>query len=451
MRDFTKGDVGAHVLQLSAFIALTAFFQTLYLVVDMYFVGRLGKEAVAGVAVAGNLTFIVLAVSQMIGVGTTTLVSHAAGRKDPQHAALVFNQSLVLSVLVGAVFYAVAMSLRTRYATALCADAATARMAGDYLFWFIPAMALQFTMVGMSAALRGTGNFKPGMIVQTATLVLNMALAPFLIFGWVTHRPLGVAGAALATLISVAAGTVWLALYFRPEKSHLQYTPRDWKPRLDVWRKLLGVGLPAGGEFALMAVYLLIVYSISRPFGAAAQAGFGIGLRILQAGFMPVVALGFAVAPVAGQNFGARQPHRVRNTFKSAVLMSIGVMVLFALLCHVAPDVMIRQFSSDAQVIAVGDEYLRIVSWNFVASGIVFVASSMFQALGNTLPPLLTSFVRIVAVSIPAVLMSRMPGFELRWLWYLTVASVTLQMLMNLLLLRREFRLRLNYEAAPAA
>jgi Na+-driven multidrug efflux pump len=126
-------------------------------------------------------------------------------------------------------------------------------------------------------------------------------------------------------------------------------------------------------------------------------------------------------------------------------------MVLFGTLCHIAPASMIRQFSSDAQVIAVGDEYLRIVSFNFVASGIVFVASSMFQAIGNTLPPLLTSFVRILAVSIPAVVMSRMPGFELRWLWYLTVASVTLQMLMNLLLLRREFRLRLSFEPAPAA
>src|SRR5207249_6513672 len=127
--------------------------------------------------------------------------------------------------------------------------------------------------------------------------------------------------------------------------------------------KMLGIGLPAGAEFALMAVYLFVVYTVARPFGAEAQAGFGIGQRIIQAGFMPVVALGFAVAPVAGQNFGARFPDRVRETFRSAVGLGVSVMVVFALLCHVAPAAMVRVFSSDPQVVTVGDEYLRIASW----------------------------------------------------------------------------------------
>src|SRR5207249_2326108 len=162
---------------------------------------------------------------------------------------------------------------------------------------------------------------KPGMVVQTATVILNMVLAPFLIFGWITHHPLGVAGAALATFIAVAAGTCWLVLYFLPKDVFLKFMPADWKPQVGLWAAILKIGLPAGAEFALMAVYLFIVYAVSRPFGTAAQAGFGIGLRIVQAGFMPVVALGFAVAPVAGQNFGARQAQRVRDTFRSALLL----------------------------------------------------------------------------------------------------------------------------------
>src|SRR5439155_4159315 len=197
-----------------------------------------------------------------------------------------------------------------------------------------------------------------------------MLLAPILIFGWVTHHPLGVAGAALATLIAVAAGTCWLVLYFLPKDVFLRFVRADWRPQLGLWAAILKIGLPAGAEFALMAVYLFIVYAVSRPFGTAAQAGFGIGLRIVQAGFMPVVALGFAVAPVAGQNFGARQAQRVRDTFRSALLLSTGVMLLFALLCHVAPAAMVRLFSRDPQVLSVGDEYLRIVSWNYMASGI---------------------------------------------------------------------------------
>src|SRR5688500_10596499 len=185
---------------------VTMVFQTLYFLVDLFWVGRLGKEAVAGVGVAGNVMFIVLALTQMIGVGTTTLVSHAAGSKDHDRARLVFNQALVFSAAAGAAFFALAMSLRDTYATGLSADAATARLAAEYLLWFIPAMALQFPMIVMASSLRGTGNFKPGMVVQTATVILNLVLAPVLIFGWGTGRPMGVGGAALATLIAVAVG-----------------------------------------------------------------------------------------------------------------------------------------------------------------------------------------------------------------------------------------------------
>jgi putative MATE family efflux protein len=451
MHDLTTGSISRHLLKTTSFMLVTMLFQTLYYLVDLYWVGRLGKEAVAAVGISGNLMFIVLALTQMLGVGTTTLVSHAAGRKDREHALLVFNQALVLSVLAGAAFFVIAMALRNAYARGLAADAVTAARAGEYLQWFVPAAALQFALISMGAALRGTGNFKPGMVVQAATVILNMILAPFLIFGWVTHHPLGVAGAALATFISIAVGSVWLLFYFRPGVTALEFMPANWKPQVGLWGSLLRIGLPAGAEFALMGIYLFVVYVISRPFGAAAQAGFGIGMRVLQAGFMPVVALGFAVAPVAGQNFGARRPERVRETFQTAVLMAAGVMALFAVLCHLAPAAMIRIFSSDPEVIAVGDEYLRIVSWNFVASGVVFVCSSTFQAMGNTIPALMSSFARVAVVVVPTILLSRVPGFHLRWIWYMTVASVTLQMILSLLLIRLEFRSRLELPApAPA-
>src|SRR5687767_2795933 len=186
MKDLTKGSVSAHLVQTASFMLVTMVFQTLYFLVDLYWVGRLGKEAVAAVGVAGNLQFIVLAVSQMLGVGATTLVSHAAGQRDHERALLVLNQAQVLSMLIGGLFFIVAMALRLPYVNSLSADAATAAMAADYLLWFIPAMALQFAMVAMASALRGVGNFKPGMVVQSATVIVNILLAPVLIFGWGT-------------------------------------------------------------------------------------------------------------------------------------------------------------------------------------------------------------------------------------------------------------------------
>ena len=446
MQDLTTGSVTRHLLKTTSFMLVTMVFQTLYFLVDLYWVGRLGKEAVAGVGIAGNLNFIVLGISQMLGVGITTLVSHAAGRKDRDQALLVFNQTQVLSVLVGLIFFAVGMAIRVPYVNALGADARTAQLASDYLLWFIPAMSLQFAMVAMGAALRGTGNFKPGMIVSTASVILNIVLAPFLIFGWVTGRPFGVAGAAISSLVAIGMASVWLTFYFLPRDSYLKFVFADWKPRIGLWKKTLGIGLPAGAEFALLAVYLFFVYIVSRPFGSAAQAGFGIGMRIVQAGFMPVVALGFAVAPVAGQNFGARRAERVLSAFRSAVAMAAGVMLLLTIICRLAGAQLVGVFSSDPQVIAVGAEYLRIVSWTFAASGVIYVGSSMFQALGHTLPALVASFSRIALVAIPAFVLSRLPGFQLHWIWYLSVGAVLVQLALNLLLLRREFRRRLRFE-----
>lgn len=451
MQDLTQGSIPGNIVKMSSFMFVTMIFQTLYFLVDLYFVGRLGKEAVAAVSVAGNLMFIVLALSQMIGVGTTALVSHAVGAKDKARALLVFNQSQVMAAIVGLLFLIVGLALMGAYSSTLAADAQTARLAESYLYWFIPAMALQFAMVATGAALRGVGNFRPGMIVSTATVIINMLLAPFLIFGWGTGFAMGVAGAALASFIAISIGVVWLTIYVIKHEQYLQFAPRDWKPQVPLWGNMLKIGLPVGVEFALMAVYLFIIYGVSRPFGAAAQAGFGIGLRVVQAFFLPVVALGFAVAPVAGQNFGARQADRVRKTFTEGAKMATALMIAAAIACHSAPQAMIGFFSKDPMVIAVGEEYLRIISFNFIASGIIFVSSSMFQGLGNTVPPMLSSFLRILLLAIPTLLLAQAPGFNLRWVWYLSVASVTLQMCANLILLFREFDKRLNFAPEPTS
>lgn len=445
MQDLTTGSLTGHLLKTTGFMLVSMIFQTLYVLVDLYWVGRLGTDAVAAVGLAGNLTFIVLAATQMLGVGTTTLVAHATGRRDQARANLVFNQSQVLSICVGTLFLILAFLTQGPYAGALSANADTRRLALDYLLWFIPSLALQFGLIAMASALRGTGHFKPGMIVQTATVILNIVLAPVLVFGWGTGIAFGVAGAALATLIAIVIGVVWMATYFLPADAYIRFSLRSWRPRFGLWRDLLKIGLPAGAEFALLAVYLVIVYIVSRPFGAAAQAGFGIGLRIVQASFLPIVALGFAVSPVAGQNFGARRADRVRETFKVGSRLAIAGMIVLSTLTWLSADAMVAIFSSDPNVIRVGEEYLHVVAWNFVASGVIFVASSMFQAMGNAMPSLFASAARIVVIAIPVLALASVPGFTLRWVWYISAAAVLVQLALCLTLLRREFRLRLNF------
>jgi putative MATE family efflux protein len=424
---------------------VSMIFQTLYILVDLFWVGRLGTDAIAAVGLAGNLSFIVIAITQVLSVGTTTLVSHASGRKDQDQAIFLFNQSQVLAMVVAAVFLVFAMLTRHQYAASQAASEGMRIATEEYLLWFIPAMALQFAMVAMGAALRGTGNFKPGMYVQTGTVVINMVSAPFLIFGWGPFPEMGVSGAAVATLLSIVVGVIWISFYFIDAKAYLRFHFGQWRPQPRVWWDMLKIGLPAGAEFASMGIYMAVIYTITKPFGAAAQGGFTIGLRMVQAMFLPVVALGFAVAPVAGQNFAARKGDRVRQVFKAAAGMAAGAMLIAAVGVFLFATPLMRIFTEDPEVIAVGVEYLRIVVLNFVASGVTFVSSSMFQALGNTMPSLATSALRLVISVIPAVFLARVSGFHLTWIWYLSAFSVLVQMVANLLLLQREFRTKLAW------
>ncbi|QJR15900.1 MATE family efflux transporter [Usitatibacter palustris] len=444
MRDLTTGPISGHVVAMSVPMAAGMFLQTLYYFVDLYFVAKLGDAALAGVSAAGTVMFIVFALTQTLGVGTVALVSHAVGRKDRPAANLLFNQSVALGGLMMIITLVGGYALAGVYMTTLGADEATVQAGTTFLYWFIPGLALQFPMVVMGSALRGTGIVKPTMVVQMLTVLLNVALAPVLIAGWGTGHPLGVAGAALATTIAALVGDIVLAFYFVRLEKYVSFDATQWKPRAATWKALLNVGVPSGGEFAAMALFTGTVYWILGGFGTAAQAGFGIGSRVMQMLFLPAMAVAFAAAPIAGQNFGARHFARVRETFRVSAIAGAVVMFLLTIVCQFEGATMARIFTSEPEVIAVTEEFLSIISWNFVAMGVIFTCSSLFQGLGNTWPSLASVSVRVGAYVVIAIWLSRQPGFEMHYLWYLSIATATLQVVISLVLLRMEFRKRLG-------
>ena len=447
MKDLTASSIVKNILQMALPIAAGMFFQTLYFLIDLYFVAGLGDAAIAGVGAAGNVMFIVFAATQVLGVGTVTLISHAAGRKDQADANLVFNQSLSLAGVCALVTLALGFIAGPYYVRTLGASAATAAAGIEYLHWFLPSLALQFALVAMGSALRGTGIVKPSMIVQVLTVVLNAILAPVLIAGWGTGHPMGVAGAGLASSLSLAVGCVMLTVYFHRLEKYVGFIRAQWRPQLMVWRRLLRVGLPAGGEFLLMFVLMAVLYWVLRPFGPDAQAGFGIGMRIMQSMYLPAMAVAFAAAPIVGQNFAAGKFARVRETFLLATLIGGCIMVVLTLFCQWGSALLTAGFTKDPTAIAVGSQYLQVISWNFLGSGFVFTCSAVFQGLGNTVPALVSSASRLLSFVLPVLWMSRQPHFEMIHVWYLSVASVGLQAVFSLWLVRREFRLRLI--AAP--
>ena len=451
MTDLTTGSIPRHLVRLAVPMAAGMVFQTLYYLVDLYFVAQLGDAAIAGVGAAGNVGFIVLAVTQVLGVGTMALIAHAMGRRDPADANLVFNQSLVLAAIALIGTLAIGTALTPAYMGRLGADAPTVAAGTTYLRWVLPGLALQFALVTLGSALRGTGIVRPTMLVQVASVLLNALLAPVLIAGWGTGRPMGVAGAGLATTISMVFAVALMWGFFARLEHVVRFDLSQCRPDTAVWRRILRIGLPPGGEFALMFVYMGVTYWIIRGFGAEAQAGYGLGSRVMQAIFLPAMAVAFAAAPLAGQNVGARANDRVRETFRSAALIGSAIMLGLTLVCQVRPGLFLRPFTSEAAVVAVGSEFLRVISWNFVASGLIFTCSGMFQALGNTLPSLASSASRLVLFAAPAVWLSLRPGFTLRQLWVLSVATVTVQAVLSLWLLQRELRARFAVPTVAAA
>ena len=444
MRDLTQGSIPRHLMHLAVPIAVGMVFQTLYYLVDLYFVAQIDEAAIAGVSAAGNVQFLVMALTQILGVGTMALIAQASGRKDREDANLVFNQSLTLAAVCAAVTLGGGYLLAGHYMRALGADEATMAAGIQYLFWFLPGLGLQFALVAMGSALRGTGIVKPTMVVQVSTVVLNAVLAPIMIAGWLTDRPLGVMGAGLSSSISVGVGVLMMFIYFVRLERFVAFDASLIRTRWGVWKRILAVGLPPGGEFALMFVYMGVMYWAIRGFGAEAQAGFGVGSRVMQAVFLPAMAVAFATAPLAGQNMGAGAHDRVRRTFRDAAIAGSVAMLGLTLFCQWRPDVLIGLFTQDSAVVSVGAEFLRIISWNFVATGIIFTCSGMFQALGNTVPALMASGTRLVTFVGPAMWLSMRPGFELRHLWYLSVTTVALHAGVSLLFLRLQFRERLD-------
>ena len=445
MKDLTRGPVGRLLLALSIPIALGMLLQTIYFFVDLYFVARLGDAAIAGVSAAGNLMFLVFALTQMLTVGTVALVSQAVGRKDQAEANHVFNQSVSLAAVCAALTVAGGYALAAPYMRVFAASDAIVATGITFIAWITPGLAFQYALAVMGSGLRGTGIVKPTMVVQALTVVLNALLAPVLIAGWLTGKPMGVAGAGLATTISVAVGVVALTIYFVRLEHYVRFDVAQWKPRLATWRRILGIGLPSGGEFVFLAIFVAVMYWVMRGFGDSAQAGFGIGMRVNQMIFVPAMALAFATAPIAGQNFGARHAGRVRETFRASATSSVFVMVVLTALVQWKAEALARIFSTEPAVVAVCVEYLRYISLNFVAVGFSQACSALFQGMGNTWPSFASSAMRIGIFALPAVWMARQPWFELHHVFMLSVATVFVQAAVNYAWLRREFARRLTF------
>ncbi len=444
MTDLTQGSLRRHVWTMALPMMIGMFVQSLYLFVDLYFVADLGAEAIAAVSAAGNLMLLIMALTQMLNVGCVALIARYTGAREHQNANIVFQQAMLMGMALALLTLILGFGLSDLYMHVLTADTGVQQQAQQFLLAYLPGLALMFVSTAIAAALRAVGIVKPSMQVQLITVLLNIMLAPVLIAGWGTGVPLGVFGAGLASSLSVTVGVLLLWRYFLNSDHSVLQIPKQWRFDGKVWRQIAAIGVPAGGEFALIFIFTAFVYWVIKDFGTATQAAFGIGNRILQAFMMPAMAISFALPAIVGQNFGAGQAARVRQSFRIGMQQMAWVMGLLFILSQLMAHSLIALFSDEPRVLAEGELFMRIISLNCLSAVLVFSCSGLFQGLGNTWPSLVSSCLRVFIFILPVFWLSGRSDFSPAMVWYCSAASVFLQGLCSCYLVHWQLRSRLT-------
>jgi putative MATE family efflux protein len=365
---------------------------TVYLMVDLYFVGRLGPEAVAALSISGNAFFIHLGFSAILGTGGMALIAQAFGRKDYDYAARVFKQCILLALVVGVVEAATGLMIAPAYIKYFGGSGKSLEWGIQYFQIFVISFLFMILLYTIGNCYRGMGNTKTPMIIMLQANLMNMVLDPILIFGWLGLPGMGVRGAALASVISQIYALAIYGYLIIFKGSHINIKG-GWQLNLGIIRKCLYIGVPSGLNHFLLAANLLITFRVISDYGTAALAAIGIGFRILQAIYIPVIAVASAMAAIVGQNFGANKYKRITGTFARAWLISTLFMLFCTAVCQAFPDYIIEIFSKDSNVIRFGVIYLRVFSLGFIIVGAIMVFSAVFQGLGKTYPSLIGAVV----------------------------------------------------------
>ncbi|MBA7647093.1 Multidrug export protein MepA [subsurface metagenome] len=437
--DLTKGSIPKLLLRLSGPIAFSMLMFTLYLMVDLYFVGRLGPDAVAAVSISGNAFFVILGLSFVIGIGGMALIAQAFGRRAYEEAGKVYKQSLIFAILVGIAATLVGLSIARPYIDFFGGTGQSLEWGVEYFRVFSISFFFVLILHVIGACYRGMGDTKTPMIIMVLSTILNIILDPLLIFGLLGFPRLGVRGAAIASLLSqlVSIGIYAYMIFIKGQ--HLKIKG-PWQLDLSIIKKSLAIGLPAGLTYFLLALNMLITYRVVSVFGTAALASIGIGFRIIQSVYMPVVAVTSAMAAIVGQNYGAGHCVRIQKTLRAGWTISSGVMIAGAILCWLFPGFLIGIFSNDKDVLHYGVIYLTIMSLGNVFVGTIMAMSSVFQGLGKTYP---SFYAAVFDNALFAALVFTLPGlfgWGIQSVWWIKLATAGIEMLIIVEWLRRYFR-----------
>ncbi len=427
------------LITMSLPIMISMMVQALYNIVDSIFVAQINENALTAVSLAFPVQNLMIAVSTGTGVGVNAILSRSLGAKDSERANRTAVTGIVLALASFLVFALFGLTLSEFFFRVQTSDAQIIDYGKTYM---TIVTSLSFGLFGQiigERLLQATGRTIYTMITQGLGAIINIILDPILIFGYFGLPAMGVAGAALATVIGqIIAAALGFYLNHRVNVE-IQIRFKKYRPTRTLIREIYAIGLPSILMSSIGSVMTFCMNKILIVFSTTATAVFGVYFKLQSFIFMPVFGLNNGMVPIISYNFGAQKKDRIHQTIRYSILYATLLMLLGFIIFEGIPDILLRLFNASDTMLDMGRAALRIIAPHFLLAGFDIIASTVFQALGRSIYSLIVSIARQLLVLLPVALLLSLSGI-LDLVWLAFPISEIVSFILCLFFLRRTLK-----------
>ena len=400
-QDYTSLPIGRAVLLLAIPMVLEMSMQSLFAVVDVYFVGKLGSNPVAILGLGDSLLALVFAVAMGLSMGTAAMVARRIGEGDTGGAERAAAQAVGLGIACSLPFATIGILFPDKLLRLMGATPELAAEGAPFVAILVGGNATVMLLFLINAVFRGAGDPARSMRALWLANSINIALDPILIFGWGPIPAFGLEGAAIATTIGRGLGVVYQLLQLTSGSGRLRLEARHWRPRVAIMARLARVSGIGILQFLVGTASFLGLVRILAAFGDEALAGYTVAVRIIIFILLPVWGIGNAAATLVGQNLGAGTPERAERAVWITGLCNTVLLGLVAVVLLFFARPLVGLFSTEEAVTSLAAECLRIISYSYVFWGYGMVAVMAFNGAGDTTTPTWINFLVYWVVQIP--------------------------------------------------
>lgn len=421
-------------------MVISMLLQALYNIVDSAFVGMYSSEALEAVSIAFPIQNLMIAVATGTGVGINAMLSRHLGEKKQEAANTTANTGIFLAICSYVVFAVIGLTIMYPYYS-MQSDIHEVIVYGEEYLSIITVCGFGiFGEIVCERLLQATGRTFYSMITQGTGAILNIILDPILIFGYCGMPRLGVAGAAIATVIGQCVACV-LAIYFniKVNKDIALSFKKIMKPKLSEIAKIYEVGIPSIIMASITSFLTVGMNLILKKFSEDAITVFGVYFKLNSFIFMPVFGLNNGLVPILSYNYGARKKDRIHKAIRLGMGCAVCYMLIGLVIFQTIPGNLLGIFSANDGVMSIGITALRIISLSFIFAGVGIVGSTVFQAIGNPFHSLLMSVLRQLVIILPAAYLLSLTGSVDAVWWSYPIAEV-FSFMLCLIFLRRTFK-----------